>query len=117
MPYIMPGMHRLPPLPYSYDALEPIIGEETLRIHHDKHHKSYVDGLNRAEMYLVEARKTNDLDCIQRLWTYSSQHLLDDNVSSRFGRAAQATNRLPCQPVLWKHGCNEGAVYRSNREG
>lgn len=65
MPYIMPGMHRLPPLPCSYDALEPIIGEETLRIHHDKHHKSYVDGLNRAEMYLVEARKTNDLDYIK----------------------------------------------------
>lgn len=65
MPYIIPGMHRLPPLPYPYNALEPVIGEETLRIHHDRHHKSYVDGLNRAEMYLVEARKTNDMEYIK----------------------------------------------------
>ena len=65
MPYIIPGMHRLPPLPYPYNALEPVIGEETLRIHHDRHHKSYVDGLNKAEMYLVEARKTNDMEYIK----------------------------------------------------
>lgn len=65
MPYIIPGMHRLPPLPYSYNALEPVIGEETLRIHHDRHHKSYVDGLNKAEMYLVEARKTNNIEYIK----------------------------------------------------
>ena len=65
MPYIMPGMHKLPPLPYPYNALEPVIGEETLRIHHDRHHKSYVDGLNKAEMYLLEARKTNDIEYIK----------------------------------------------------
>ncbi|MCU6339663.1 superoxide dismutase, partial [Enterobacter quasiroggenkampii] len=40
------GGHRLPPLPYPYNALEPYIDETTMRIHHDKHHKSYVDGLN-----------------------------------------------------------------------
>lgn len=65
MPYILPGMHRLPPLPYPYNALEPVIGEQTLRIHHDRHHKSYVDGLNRAELYLVEARKTDDMELIK----------------------------------------------------
>ncbi len=63
--YILPGMHRLPPLPYSYRALEPVIGEETLRIHHDILHKKYVDGLNKAELYLVEARKTNQINYIQ----------------------------------------------------
>ena len=55
--YVMPGMHKLPPLPYSYQALEPVIGAETLRIHHDIHHKAYVNGLNRAELYLEQARK------------------------------------------------------------
>lgn len=65
MQFIAPGMHRLPPLPYPYNALEPVIGEKTLRIHHDKHHKSYVDGLNRAELYLVEARKTNNIEYIK----------------------------------------------------
>lgn len=38
----------LPPLPYSYDALEPHIDTETMKIHHDKHHQAYVDNLNKA---------------------------------------------------------------------
>ena len=36
----------LPPLPYDYNALEPHIGEETLKIHHDKHHAKYVTTTN-----------------------------------------------------------------------
>ncbi|HZK28284.1 MAG TPA: superoxide dismutase [Thermoclostridium sp.] len=63
--YVMPGMHKLPPLPYSYQALEPIIGAETLKIHHDKHHKAYVDGLNRAELYLEQARNANNIEYIK----------------------------------------------------
>src|SRR5215831_9876180 len=39
---------ELPPLPYDYDALEPTIDEQTMRIHHDKHHQAYVDNLNKA---------------------------------------------------------------------
>ena len=38
----------LPPLPYPYNALEPHIDEQTMRIHHDKHHKAYVDNANAA---------------------------------------------------------------------
>ena len=38
------GEHHLPPLPYTYHALEPLISEKTLRIHHDRHHLSYVEG-------------------------------------------------------------------------
>jgi Fe-Mn family superoxide dismutase len=38
----------LPPLPYAYNALEPHIDEETMRIHHDKHHAAYVNNLNAA---------------------------------------------------------------------
>jgi Fe-Mn family superoxide dismutase len=38
----------LPPLPYPYDALEPHIDEQTMRIHHDKHHAAYVNNLNAA---------------------------------------------------------------------
>jgi len=40
--------HALPPLPYAYNALEPHIDEQTMRIHHDKHHAAYVNNLNAA---------------------------------------------------------------------
>ena len=39
---------ELPPLPYDYAALEPHIDEQTMRIHHDKHHQAYVDKANEA---------------------------------------------------------------------
>lgn len=38
----------LPPLPFAYDALEPYIDEETMRIHHDRHHQTYINNLNNA---------------------------------------------------------------------
>jgi len=42
------GPFKLPPLPYSYDALEPYIDAETMKIHHQKHHGTYVEKLNEA---------------------------------------------------------------------
>jgi Fe-Mn family superoxide dismutase len=39
---------EVPPLPYEYDALEPHIDEQTMRLHHDKHHQAYVDNANKA---------------------------------------------------------------------
>jgi len=60
-----PGGHTLPDLPYPYNALEPYISEEIMKLHHDKHHRSYVDGLNRAEIKLKTARETNDFSFIK----------------------------------------------------
>jgi Fe-Mn family superoxide dismutase len=40
--------YELPQLPYDYNALEPTIDEQTMRIHHGKHHQAYVDNLNKA---------------------------------------------------------------------
>ncbi|MCX7866344.1 MAG: superoxide dismutase [Limisphaera sp.] len=40
--------HELPPLPYPADALEPHIDRQTMEIHHGRHHKAYVDNLNKA---------------------------------------------------------------------
>jgi superoxide dismutase, Fe-Mn family len=40
--------HQLPPLPYDFNALEPHIDDQTMRIHHGKHHQAYVNNLNAA---------------------------------------------------------------------
>ena len=39
---------ELPPLPYAYDALEPVISKETMTFHHDKHHAAYTNKLNEG---------------------------------------------------------------------
>ncbi len=62
------GEYVLPPLPYAYDALEPSIDEQTMRLHHDKHHAGYVRGLNKALSELAKARKTGDWSLVQ-YWT------------------------------------------------
>ncbi|KAB2333736.1 superoxide dismutase [Bacillus mesophilum] len=64
-PFISAGKHVLPPLPYAYNSLEPYISEEIMRLHHDKHHQSYVDGLNKAEKELEKARTKNDFSLIK----------------------------------------------------
>ncbi|WP_026700802.1 superoxide dismutase [Salibacterium aidingense] len=61
------GEHTLPPLPYDYDALEPYISEQIMRLHHDEHHKGYVEGLNKAEKEMQKARQTGDFSLI-RYW-------------------------------------------------
>lgn len=58
-------MYELPPLPYPYDALEPYIDEQTMHLHHDIHHKGYVDGLNKAEAELAKAREANDFALVK----------------------------------------------------
>ena len=72
--------HQLPDLPYAYDALEPHYEERTLRLHHDAHHKAYVDGLNNAEAKLKEAREKNDFSLVKHwereLAFHGSGHIL-----------------------------------------
>ena len=61
------GAYQLPPLPYEYDALEPVLDEKTLTIHHTKHHATYVKDLNDALTKLEAARKDGDYGLIQHL--------------------------------------------------
>jgi len=59
--------HSLPPLPYPYEAMEPHIDTQTMKLHHDMHHKSYVDGLNAAEDKLAAARQSGDFAAVKHL--------------------------------------------------
>ena len=53
----MSNKYVLPDLPYAYNALEPAISEEIMKLHHDKHHAAYVNGANTALEKLDKARK------------------------------------------------------------
>ena len=57
----------LPDLPYDYGALEPHISARIMQLHHDKHHKAYVDGANTTLDKLDEARSKNDFASIVAL--------------------------------------------------
>ena len=51
--------HELPQLPYRHDALEPYIDEQTMHLHHEKHHQAYVTNLNNALEKHPEVDKGN----------------------------------------------------------
>lgn len=53
----MTKKYELPPLPYSYNALEPVIIEEIMKLHHQKHHQAYVNGANSALERLEKNRR------------------------------------------------------------
>jgi Fe-Mn family superoxide dismutase len=53
--------YTLPDLPYDYAALEPHYAAEMLELHHDKHHATYVEGLNKALEALAAGRESGDL--------------------------------------------------------
>ena len=76
---------RLPDLPYAEDALAPALSAETLRLHHGKHHRGYIDKLNTA---LDEAGRTAD----------TLEELLRDPDDPVFDNAAQAWNHA----FYWK---------------
>ena len=110
------GTCVLPPLPYAYDSLEPLIDKETLAIHHDKHHAGYVRGLNQAWRELSGAREADDYSLIKH-WSrelafHTSGHVLHslywENMSPGGGAApkgelAEAINKSFGSFTLFKH--------------
>lgn len=61
------SVYTLPDLPYDYDALEPYISATIMQLHHDKHHKTYVDGANTALEKLAAARDSGDFSTVNQL--------------------------------------------------
>ena len=95
--------HELPPLPYSYDALEPYIDEQTMRLHHDIHHAGYVTGLNNAEAKLAAARAAGDFALVKH-WSreaafHGSGHLLHNVPRQEVPRAPTEKRLAYATPV------------------
>uniref|UniRef100_B0R2H8 Superoxide dismutase n=10 Tax=Meloidogyne TaxID=189290 RepID=B0R2H8_MELIC len=59
--------HALPDLPYDYNALEPVISAEIMKIHHQKHHATYVNNLNMTEEKIQEALAKGDIRSVIQL--------------------------------------------------
>jgi superoxide dismutase, Fe-Mn family len=64
--------YTLPELPYKYDALEPYIDEATMKVHHEAHHKTYVDNLNKA------LESNIDLQSKTLVWLLQNLHQIKD---------------------------------------
>jgi Fe-Mn family superoxide dismutase len=62
-----PSEYELPPLPYPSDALDGFLSAEILELHHDQHHRAYVNGLNEALSELAECRRENELERVGAL--------------------------------------------------
>ena len=92
--------HAVPPLPYDYNALEPHIDEQTMRIHHDKHHAAYVTNLNAALEKHPELQQKSIEDLLKGINTRAGGH--PDRRSQQ--------RRRPRQPhdVLGDHGPRQG---------
>ena len=75
-------MFELPPLPYDHAALEPVISRATMRLHHGKHHKKYVETLNEL---LADATPRSLEEVVREAFA-------DDEKRKLFNNAAQAWN-------------------------
>ncbi len=75
-------MFELPPLPYDHAALEPVISRDTMHLHHGKHHKKYVETLNKL---LGDAAPASLEDVVREAFA-------DDTNRKLFNNAAQAWN-------------------------
>jgi Fe-Mn family superoxide dismutase len=69
------GPFTLPALPYAYDALEPYFDAETMHLHHDKHHQSYVDKLNAAVVGHPDLASRSVYDLVSNLSSMPSNLL------------------------------------------
>jgi superoxide dismutase, Fe-Mn family len=76
--------YTLPELPYDYKALEPHLSGRILELHHDKHHKAYVDGANKVLERLQEARASGDFGSINQLEKNLAFHLSGHILHSLF---------------------------------
>jgi len=81
-----PNNYTLPELTYDYSALEPLYSGEALELHHTKHHAAYVNGINKTQSDLWEARSQHDYDSLNMLQKNLAFHLSGHVLHSLFWR-------------------------------
>ena len=96
---------ELPPLPYAFDALSPVISAATLETHHDKHHAAYVNKVN--ELVAGTAHEGKALDAIVR------DSARDPGAKTLFNNAAQAWNHARYWESLSPPGVAPAAALSS----
>ena len=99
---------ELPPLPYAYDALEPTIDEETMRLHHDKHHQAYVTNANAA----LEGTQLADAS-VESVLTNLDSLPEDKQTAVRNNAGGHANHSLFWQIMSPDGGGEPGGVLRS----
>ncbi len=99
--------YEVPDLPYDYDALEPHIDEETMRVHHDKHHQAYVDKANAA----LEGSEWADKDVDEVLKS------LDDLPSDKQGPVRNNAGGHANHTFFWKTMSPDGGGEPSGALG
>jgi Fe-Mn family superoxide dismutase len=93
----------LSPLPYDYQALAPWMSETVLKLHHDKHHQAYVDGANKVQSQLAEARTSGaelDYKALAKEFSFHMNgHILHELLWSTL-RAANDNNQPSGEMLL-----------------
>ena len=94
----------LPPLPYGYDALEPVVSRETMELHHDKHHKKYID-------------TTNQLLAEDSIHAQTLEEVVRASTGKLFNNAAQAWNHEFYWHSLSPKGHKPSATFMKKLQG
>lgn len=91
--------YKLPELSYGYNALEPYISEDLLRIHHRKHHQAYVDGANGILGKLDQARQKKEMPDMKASLKELSFHIGGHILHSLFWENLMCAERATAEPT------------------
>jgi len=115
----MTEKYKLPDLPYDYKDLEPYLSEEVLKLHHDKHHASYVSAANTLTDKINESRKENsDIDLKSLLKSLSfnvAGHILHETFWKIMAPFDSGKNK-PEGKILQAIGKDFGSFERFKKE-
>lgn len=97
------GAYTLPLLPYGFDALEPYVDRQTMQLHHDKHHQTYVTNLNGAVAKYPDLQRKSAAELIRDL-----QSVPEDVRATVRNNAGGHVNHSMFWPIMQPRGQGGG---------